>query len=100
MIVDSKEKHSGGWLHAVGHIVKADGQVLVKTGREVSIQDEIDLALIVSAGGLLRSVRCLMNYFETKDAIYLDGARNEAEKALARYDGLVSDIENDYKVMA
>lgn len=95
MIADLKEKHSSGWMHAVFHVVKPDGQVLVKTDREVNTQDKIDLALIVSAGGLLRSVRCLMNYFETKDGLYLDGARNEAEKALARYDGLVSEIENE-----
>ena len=98
MICQNKEKHSINWVHYRDHIVKTDGEVLVKTGRDANTQDEIDLALIVSSGGLLRSVRFLMNYFETKDALDLGLARNEAEKALARYDGLVAEIENEYQV--
>ncbi len=100
MSVENKEKHTTEWSHQRDRVLNTDGQVLVKTGRDVNQQDEIDLALIVASGGLLRTARLLADYSESKDKIDLHLAMNEAEKALSRYDGLVSEIKHDHEVIA
>jgi hypothetical protein len=100
MSVDFNEKHSKGWSHQKNKVVKAGGEVLFKTDRDINIQDEIDIALVVCAPTLLKAARALWEYHNTKERMDLWPAFNEAEKALLRYDGLIADIEHDHKVKA
>ena len=111
MSVDFNEKHSKGWSHQKDKVMKAGGEVLLKTDREINVQDEIDIALVVCAPTLLKAARALWEYHnacfnggsydeKTRERMDLWPAFNQAEIALLRYDGLVAEIEHDHKVKA
>lgn len=86
------------WIRQKNHVVQPCGKILFTTDREVNLQDEIDIALVLCADQLLKTVRCFWDYTKTRDKVDRHIAANEAEKALAHYDGLVAEIEHDHKV--